>query len=86
MNDILRIARLRIALQRAFLGRAILRVIDSDDFDNDDQPAPLKRVSMYEEDNGDGSGFDLPRGGHVHVQVQAVLRLVAGEGIFSSMQ
>ena len=27
MNDILRIARLRIALQRAFLGRAILRVI-----------------------------------------------------------
>ena len=28
MNDILRIARLRIALQRAFLGRAILRVID----------------------------------------------------------
>ena len=30
MNDILRIARLRIALQRAFLGRAILRVIRSD--------------------------------------------------------
>ena len=30
MNDILRIARLRIALQRAFLGRAILRVIDGD--------------------------------------------------------
>ena len=29
MNDILRIARLRIALQRAFLGRAILRVIYS---------------------------------------------------------
>ena len=28
MNDILRIAHLRIALQRAFLGRAILRVID----------------------------------------------------------
>ena len=27
MNDILRIARLRIALQRAFLRRAILRVI-----------------------------------------------------------
>ena len=27
MNDILIIARLRIALQRAFLGRAILRVI-----------------------------------------------------------
>ena len=27
MNDILRIAYLRIALQRAFLGRAILRVI-----------------------------------------------------------
>ena len=27
MNDILRIARLRIALQRAFLGQAILRVI-----------------------------------------------------------
>ena len=27
MNDILRIARLKIALQRAFLGRAILRVI-----------------------------------------------------------
>ena len=27
MNDILRIARLRIALKRAFLGRAILRVI-----------------------------------------------------------
>ena len=27
MNDILRIACLRIALQRAFLGRAILRVI-----------------------------------------------------------
>ena len=27
MNDLLRIARLRIALQRAFLGRAILRVI-----------------------------------------------------------
>ena len=26
MNDILRIARLKIALQRAFLGRAILRV------------------------------------------------------------
>ena len=29
MNYILRIARLRIALQRAFLGRAILRVIKS---------------------------------------------------------
>ena len=28
MNDILRIARLRIALQRAFLGRAILRVTE----------------------------------------------------------
>ena len=28
MNDVLRIARLKIALQRAFLGRAILRVID----------------------------------------------------------
>ena len=28
MNDILRIARLKIALQRAFLGRAILRVIE----------------------------------------------------------
>ena len=27
MNDVLRIARLKIALQRAFLGRAILRVI-----------------------------------------------------------
>ena len=27
MNDILRIARHKIALQRAFLGRAILRVI-----------------------------------------------------------
>ena len=27
MNDVLRIARLTIALQRAFLGRAILRVI-----------------------------------------------------------
>ena len=27
MNDILRIARLKIALQRAFLGQAILRVI-----------------------------------------------------------
>ena len=27
MNDILRFARLKIALQRAFLGRAILRVI-----------------------------------------------------------
>ena len=27
MNDILRIGRLKIALQRAFLGRAILRVI-----------------------------------------------------------
>ena len=27
MNDILRIAHLRIALQRAFLGRAIVRVI-----------------------------------------------------------
>ena len=27
MNDILRIARLRFALQREFLGRAILRVI-----------------------------------------------------------
>ena len=32
MNDILRIARLRIALQRAFLGRAILRVIDCSDY------------------------------------------------------
>ena len=30
MNDILRIAHLRIALQRAFLGRAIVRVIDND--------------------------------------------------------
>ena len=29
MNDILRIARLKIALQRAFLGRAILRVIET---------------------------------------------------------
>ena len=29
MNDVLRIARLKIALQRAFLGRAILRVIES---------------------------------------------------------
>ena len=28
MNDVLRIARLKIALQRAFLGRAILRVIE----------------------------------------------------------
>ena len=27
MNDVLRIARLKIALQRAFLGQAILRVI-----------------------------------------------------------
>ena len=30
MNDVLRIARLKIALQRAFLGRAILRVIVTD--------------------------------------------------------
>ena len=32
MNDILRIACLKIALQRAFLGRAILRVIDRNCF------------------------------------------------------
>ena len=31
MNDVLRIARLKIALQRAFLGRAILRVIQKKD-------------------------------------------------------
>ena len=31
MNDVLRIARLKIALQRAFLGRAILRVIAVDE-------------------------------------------------------
>ena len=41
---------------------------------------------MYEEDNRDGGGFDLSRSGHIHVQVQAILRLVAGEGISFSMQ
>ena len=40
MNDVLRIARLKIALQRAFLGRAILIFTDDDiginvEFDND---------------------------------------------------
>ena len=41
---------------------------------------------MYEENNRDGGGFDLSRGWHIHVQVQAILRLVAGEGISFSMQ
>ena len=45
MNDLLRIARLRIALQRAFLGRAILRVII--ELSLEKEPSEKVKTSLY---------------------------------------
>ena len=61
MNDVLRIARLKIALQRAFLGRAILRVIKfristfSDAGSRDSQPPSSSSAEDDQKDNHDES-------------------------------
>ena len=64
MNDILRIGRLRIALQRAFLGRAILRVIVM----KQTRVTGASNEGGREEEGGGGEGENVTMAGQTNNQ------------------